>query len=615
MDKTHLILHPIQTVQRFLRDNGILERIRHYESVIILIVWAGTFATGYFGYVWAFSTLNQPHSVLDTLYMTVQLFFTKYSLDVSPPNFLIQFARFFSPALMFSSIVYLLIRHLIESFRKLYFRFSRGNVIICGLGLLGPVLVDQFCKNWPNVVVIEKEPSSSDVEVCRDAGAFFIQGDATKDHILKAAGIEKARYLITVTGNDEVNAEIAGRAVNLRPSDPIHPLICYLHIVDLNVYTLLKMVEFQKAPISSFRLDIFNIYQAAGGLILDHPQPVFKGATVQTELRFLLIGFGRLGESLICNATKQWKARFVKPTTKLHFTILDRNADERYRLFLLRHPELVSYCEFSLLPMDVSFPEFAEGRFLESRDNTKNYSRIFICLGNPKLGLSAGLIISKKLWELQRLGQKNSIPIIIRTNHEAGLTHYTNTMNVGKEIFSNMYAFSLSDEISKNDTLLNTPREMIARAIHENYVEKEKADGQTLKTNHLLVPWKDLPEDYKESNRLQADDIVQKLKAISCRIVPIGLADDNPFTFWPEEVEILAIMEHDRWMKEKKRAGWKYGNVRREFLFYKRHPLLVPFDELDPKDQEKDRNAVRLIPALLKSVDLKIERVKGLHNL
>lgn len=116
MDKAHIILHPIQTIQRFFRDHGIYERFRHYESLIIVIVWAGTFAAGYIGYTWAFSTLEQPPSVLDTLYMTVQLFFTKYSLDVSPPNFLIQFARFFSPALTFSSIVYLLIRHLYESF-------------------------------------------------------------------------------------------------------------------------------------------------------------------------------------------------------------------------------------------------------------------------------------------------------------------------------------------------------------------------------------------------------------------------------------------------------------------------------------------------------------------
>lgn len=229
--------------------------------------------------------------------MTIQLFFTKYSLDVSPPNILLQISRFIAPALMFSSIVYLITSHLRESYTRLTIRLSRGHIVICGLGLLGPVLVSHFCKYYSKVVVIEKDPKSTDIEFCRNEGAFILSGDASKSHILKAAGVGKAKYLIAVTGDDEVNADIAGTAATIHRTDPVQPLTCYLHIVDLNIYTMLKIAEFQDCRPSTFRLDILNIYETAGNAILDRPESFLEGVRDPSEIRLLVIGLGRLGES------------------------------------------------------------------------------------------------------------------------------------------------------------------------------------------------------------------------------------------------------------------------------------------------------------------------------
>jgi len=596
-------------IRTFFQTIHVRDTLHDYESVIIIVLWVFALAAGFFGYLWALDSLDIPKSWIDIFYMTLQLFFTSYKLEVPPPNLLLEVARFLAPALMFSTLLYLLASHLCESYRRLTIRLSRGHVIICGLGLLGPVLVDRFCRNGYKVVVIEKDPSPVDTELCQSSGAFVLPGDASKPHVLAAAGISKAKYLITVAGEDDVNAEIAGVATTLQRKDPVHPLTCYLHIVDLDLYTMLKAAEFQNSSAPAFRLDIFNIYQTVGDTILDRPESFLAGVQDPQDVRLLVIGIGRLGESLIYHAAKRWKNQFGNTGRKLPVTLLDKNAEEREKILLLRYPAIIRYCDFSTISVDIASSEFTRCSFLESCPGEQPYSRIFICTGKPALGLSAGLVVHK---QLQRKGIKNKgreIPIVIRTNQETGLSHYIGTLKKGGRVFSNLYAFSLRDETSSDNKILNAPREMIARAIHEDYVVKEKNLQKTPVTSPKMIPWDELPEDYRESNRLQADDIINKLHAISCRIVPPNTWDDPPFEFTPDEVEMLAEMEHMRWMNEKKDGGWKYGKTRVERRFYKRHPLLVPFKDLSPEDKEKDRNAIRLIPALLKNVDLKIIRL------
>lgn len=44
--------------------------------------------------------------------------------------------------------------------------------------------------------------------------------------------------------------------------------------------------------------------------------------------------------------------------------------------------------------------------------------------------------------------------------------------------------------------------------------------------------------------------------------------------------------QHDAWMQDKVRAGWKYGPVKDSDKL--EHPCLVPFDKLPPEQKAKD---------------------------
>ncbi|NIO49922.1 MAG: hypothetical protein GTN73_10900 [Candidatus Aminicenantes bacterium] len=157
------------------------------------------------------------------------------------------------------------------------------------------------------------------------------------------------------------------------------------------------------------------------------------------------------------------------------------------------------------------------------------------------------------------------------------------------------------------DVLLGSAREVLAKTIHEKYRKNNK--GKVPDDNPAMAPWEKLREDLKESNRQQADDLPEKLKAVGCDFAPVVGREPKLMEFTDEEIEIMAKMEHSRWNSEKFMAGWSFGEKKNPAN--KTHPCLVAWKDLPEKDREKDRGAVRRIPELLKSAKFEIYRLKN----
>jgi hypothetical protein len=157
------------------------------------------------------------------------------------------------------------------------------------------------------------------------------------------------------------------------------------------------------------------------------------------------------------------------------------------------------------------------------------------------------------------------------------------------------------------DVGVSGTHELVARAIHEEFLHHLKMSGQSPENNPSMLPWNDLPRSLQESNLMQADDIWRKLGEIHCAI---GIATESriqPIVFTPDEVELLAMYEHERWMSERIRRGWIYGT---EINISERvHNCLVPWQQLPEYQREKDRNTIRTLPQVLAKVRLKIVRL------
>jgi hypothetical protein len=122
-----------------------------------------------------------------------------------------------------------------------------------------------------------------------------------------------------------------------------------------------------------------------------------------------------------------------------------------------------------------------------------------------------------------------------------------------------------------------------------------------------LQPWDTLDESYKQSNRHQADHIGTKLRAIQCGLKPWIAHSEQDFSFTESEIEIMARLEHERWMKEKQAQGWQYGKTRNDEE--KIHPDLVPWESLSEEAKKKNKESVEQIPHLLARAGFQIYRI------
>lgn len=185
-------------------------------GLIFAIVVMGT--TGYH--------LLEHWSLFDSLYMTVITLATigygeTHPLDTAGQVFTILLIVFGTGVVGYglSSLTLLLFQGDLPAYlrkRKMEKIISRleKHVVICGLSRSGLYVLDELHRAGHKIVVIEKDVSRA-AQFLTPYGHPHIAGDATEDDNLLAAGITRARALITCLTSDADNAFVTVTARNL----------------------------------------------------------------------------------------------------------------------------------------------------------------------------------------------------------------------------------------------------------------------------------------------------------------------------------------------------------------------------------------------------------------
>jgi len=178
------------------------------------------FTVGTAGY-----SLIEGWSLFDSFYMVV---ITMSTVGYHEVHKLSDYGRAFTIYLIFTSVGVVAytannaIRSILEGElqealgrRKLErkIRELTGHYVICGYGRMGRIICKELKANRIKFVVVEQGTPA----VTQDDDLLFINGDATRDEVLKAAGIERAKGVVTALSTDAQNLYVVLSARGMNP--------------------------------------------------------------------------------------------------------------------------------------------------------------------------------------------------------------------------------------------------------------------------------------------------------------------------------------------------------------------------------------------------------------
>lgn len=597
-DKTHSSEHLGRTAPCLYIHKLWRRRLRpfwdKYHWPFVMVLALVVVVLGCIGFGKCAARSSDKRSFLDLLYLTLQLFVFQSGYVPGPVPLELQFARFLAPAVVGYTAISALAAIFREQIQLVRLRLICNHAVVCGAGRKGLQLVKDLRGGGHKVVVIEADEDSDDIVTCRDLRAIVIVGNAARSAVLASAGVERARYLIAVCGDDNTNVEIAVRARELAQKRKT-ALRCFVHVLDITLCALFKKHKVFTETKDKFEVSVFNVYENAARLLLNEHPLDREGlpADDPRSVHLVVVGFGKMGQTVALQAGKTGQYANGK---EVRLTVVDRDATRKMRLFCERYQQFNQVCNVSLLEEDAENADFLQ-RLPEEGGHGNSITTVVICLDSDSRSFSCAVSLLDKT-------EGRRLPVMVRMSKSGGLASLLGGQDCG--VGSRMCCFGMIERTCTLELLLNREMDRLARVMHAHYRKERMEEGVRPGTDPALLEWHELDESYRESNRQQADHIPVKLRAIGC----YSSCDEKgglPVTeFTREEIELLAKMEHSRFVAERLLAGWTSGLERN--LERKISPYLIEWDQLPENIKDYDRQSVSNIPNLLASIGERIYR-------
>jgi hypothetical protein len=487
----------------------------------------------------------------------------------------------------FVSTVRVIVSALRHDFRTALARRMRNHTIVCGLGETGMQVVRNMRSAGEKVVVIDRaDDTTGNGASCDRQGIPLIRGDATSFDVLVLAGIHHARTIVVCTGDDVSNMDVALHIKELvrdrqQPGEPALVVLAEMR----NQWLFARLVNHDRYALGSSEVDLrlFNINENAARLLLRSlkapPGPEIESGA------FVILGFGPLGQQVMLHLIR---AALATIGSQPKIIIFDRAAEQCQRQFSQTYPAAAKLADVSFIEATIS-PDSPESWItVENTVRTLPLLGVAICFDDDQTGLYAGLSMRRVLDNLSRI----HVPIFLRLGQARHLGQFAATMEGLKGQPGRFRIFGGLDELLGIDILVRGELDTLAKSIHAQYRDSRQSDGPQSPADQ---PWNMLPETLKMSNRRRADNMPFLLARAGLHMAPS--AAPAPFELSGDEIELLARLEHRRWVIERRLLGFSYGEVRSDFP--PRHELLVEWDQLPEAQRERNRGDFANLPKML----------------
>jgi len=543
--------------------------LRNKPYMWVVLIAAVVFCLGYAGYR---SLDAVPMTRTDALFGSLQLFVLESSIPPGSAPWSLEIARFMAPLTVAYATVLALAALLRDQFQWIAVRArASDHVVVIGLGRSNARLAAAMRKSGHEVVVVEANRQNSAIAGTRASGAKVVIGDATQLETLLRARVDRAAHVIVATGDDSRNLEIAEGIQESRANGPGgRRTLVHVAIDDLELWSELGRLHLGRAR-SGLILEFHSAADRAALLLVDTVEQI---AGTKGLEHINLHGASATAERTLLHVVRRAVLAGLRPEIYVPPSTLDALAQ------LLARERWVS--------------QAADLVTLADEHDVADGLAIVCPLGGSAPGVARGLSLAKS-------ARCPHVFVAVDAQQSSAVLQA-----VG--VSANLHIVRVDAEQFAPELLTQTGPELMARARHDDYVAVELARGVSLKQNPSLVPWEQLPESLRNSNRRFVDSIGEVVQRLGGWLVPLRALEQTKTSVVSDEtlLDELAKKEHDRWMTDLRHDGWIFAPGDKDPQ-KKTHPALVEWDQLDEVAREKDRDAIRAIPRVLAKVGYAIE--------
>jgi hypothetical protein len=469
-----------------------------------------------------------------------------------------------------------------------------NHTIVCGVGDVGMQIIQNLRARHQNIVAIDLLGDSPNAATCEKSGVPFLQGDAKNPQVLLAAGIRRAQSAIVCTGSDSENMDIALQI------KAIYDRLAYRKPHGIQVLAQLRndwmhkrLIASDKRSLGSASVDLhlFNPFNSAARMLVRRlhlpPSPESEAQT------FVLIGFGAYGHEIALHLIRSAP---VALGSTLKIIVFDQNADTAREKFSITNPAGAAFASLEFVTASVGPGSPDLTRIVERRlESAGPILGIALALGDDELSLCAALEVRSMLDRNGRL----DVPIFVRLEHYRRLGELMRDIENISRFRDRLQIFGTLEETLSPDVLFGAKLDAFAQVLHDDYRRR----SQVSINPQANVPWHDLPEFMKMSNRWRADHTPLLMEVAGMHIdndvlsrVVAKLSD--------EQIELLAQLEHRRYTIERGLLEGPSGTSRVS------NPHLEDWSKLPDELRDWNRQEVARLPEIMAGLGIQLHPVR-----
>lgn len=482
-----------------------------------------------------------------------------YAFNIEPYSAL-WFGRFPGVALPVLALVWAAARSFGSSIARVLVRRARGHVVIIGRDGFADTVARRTSEQGECVVLVEEGIEGARAAELSRAGVVVFPDLTLLSTALRAARAPQAQLVMCWSSSDaqsladalEVRALVEGsRDEVVVHVDSPETMRVLRHAPDL-----LSSDEGRLRPISptfsAVRRGISDAAMVESALAqgLERVHVQLHGSTPALEIAAMLA------------LRHNWSTRLGAPWVSFDYVPAGRWVSWRRRLAQLKD-------QITLAMAGDDLPRLFRTR-QEARDAGAVVSWYIVDLGDDDETLAHSYDLASRL--VQEHGVPPKVQPVLRRAHSARAV-----------LAQSKIVGAFADPI-----LLDEPRsagELVARGEDRTAAEIHLAYTRGTDPSAAAgMDWHQLPETFLHANRAAADH--RSIKAAD------AAAASEAGTSREDLVAAMCRVEHNRWVSERVLDGWIHGTPRADAR--RIHDKLVPWDQLNEADRQKDYDQVRL---------------------